>query len=55
MHQDYSSSQNTDVNMLSARLQTLHTDVSDIKFALDSLDKGVEEQKVLVLVSDVRV
>ena len=32
-----------------------NTDLSDIKFALDSLDKGAEEQKVLVLVSDVRV
>ena len=32
-----------------------NTDVSDVKFALDCLDKGVEEQKVLVLVSDVRV
>ena len=31
------------------------TDLNDIKFALNSLEKGAEEQKVLVLVSDVRV
>ena len=40
MHQDI---QNTDVNMLSARLQTLHTDVADIKGTLKDLTQAINK------------
>ena len=40
MHQEVAS---TDVNMLSARLQTLHTDVSDIKGTLKDLTQAINK------------
>lgn len=40
MHQEVAS---TDVNMLSARLQTLHTDVSDIKGTLKDLTSAINK------------
>lgn len=43
MHQYDSSSQSADVNMLSARLQTLHTDVSDIKGTLKDLTQAINK------------
>ena len=43
MHQDTSFTSATDVNMLSARLQTLHTDVSDIKGTLKDLTSAINK------------
>jgi prefoldin subunit 5 len=40
MHQDVSQ---TDVSLLSARLQTLHTDVSDIKGTLKDLTQAINK------------
>ena len=40
MHQEVAP---TDVNMLSARLQTLHTDVSDIKGTLKDLTQAINK------------
>lgn len=40
MYQEVAS---TDVNMLSARLQTLHTDVSDIKGTLKDLTQAINK------------
>lgn len=40
MHQDI---QSPDVNMLSARLQTLHTDVADIKGSIKELTSAINK------------
>lgn len=43
MHQDTQYTAPTDINMLSARLQTLHTDVSDIKGTLKDLTSAINK------------
>ncbi len=45
MHQDFDQScrKETDVNLLSARLQTLHSDVSDIKGTLKDLTMAINK------------